>query len=144
MTVEQDPGFYRLAMQGLSHLVGHWLLIGDADADRLAVILADTARLTKLGQPTDNPSGHQLTAWAQGEQPPMWVARASLFLLVQMPRRPAPQTPEEAAAWAYVWLRLRDHDSRDAALEALPAHVQESLKDTMDRAWLDLHSQRLI
>ncbi|MCM2973169.1 hypothetical protein [Larsenimonas suaedae] len=144
MTDAQTPQFYHSAMQGLSHLVGHWLRIGDASADRLAIILADTARLTKLGQPEDNPTGEQLKAWSQGETPPLWAAKAALFLITQMPQRPVPTTDVECAAWAYTWLRIRSYQSVAAAMNPLPAHLHPLLEAALDTAWGDLHSQRLI
>lgn len=139
-----ESPFYAKAMRGASRLVGHWLLLGQADPDRLAMILADTARLAKLGDPEDTPSGATLGEWSGDAQPPLWAARTSLFLLVQMPAHPLPRDEVEAAAWAYCWLRNRSFDGFDQAREALPAHLREALEPALAQAWADQQSQRLI
>lgn len=139
-----EATFYAKAMRGASRLVGHWLLIGEASPDRLAMILADTARLAKLGEPADTPDGATLTAWSGDAQPPLWAARTALFLLVQMPRHPLPRDETEACAWAYCWLRNRDFDSPRSALAALPGHLQETLREPLEQAFVDQHSRRLV
>lgn len=139
-----EAPFYAKAMRGASRLVGHWLMIGQADPDRLAMILADTARLAKLGEPEDTPSGAILNAWSGDAQPPLWAARTALFLLVQMPSRPVPRDELEGSAWAYCWLRNRAFDSYDEARAALPAHLHEPLREALEQAWADRESQRLV
>ncbi|WFF40583.1 hypothetical protein EVC62_03215 [Salinicola endophyticus] len=136
--------FYTRVIAGSSALVGHWLLLGQADPDRLAMILADTARLAKLGDPDGTPDGATLTAWSGDAAPPRWAARTALFLLVQMPARPTPRDTDEACAWAYCWLRNRDFPSLEAARDALPAHLQAPLHEVLEDAWQDHHGQRLI
>lgn len=136
--------FYAKAMRGASRLVGHWLLLGQATPDRLAVILADTARLAKLGEPEDTPNGAMLGEWSGDAQPPLWAARTALFLLVQMPARPIPRDDLEAAAWAYCWLRNRSFDDFTQAHQALPEHLHETLQAALEQAWADRQSQRLI
>jgi len=139
-----EATFYAKAMRGASRLVGHWLLIGEASPDRLAMILADTARLAKLGEPEDTPDGATLCAWSGDVQPPLWAARTALFLLVQMPSRPLPRDELEACAWAYCWLRNRDFESPGNALAALPGHLHEPLREPLERAFADQNSRRLI
>ncbi|MGC3875098.1 hypothetical protein ACPF7Z_17745 [Halomonas sp. GXIMD04776] len=139
-----ESAFYAKAMQGASRLVGHWLLLGQATPDRLAMILADTARLAKLGEPEVTPSGDMLSKWSDEERPPLWAARTSLFLLVQMPSRPIPRDEPEACAWAYCWLRNRHFDDFNQAHEALPDHLHETLKPALEWAWADKLTQRLI
>ncbi len=139
-----EATFYAKAMRGASRLVGHWLLIGEASPDRLAMILADTARLAKLGEPEDTPDGATLTAWSGDAQPPLWAARTALFLLVQMPRRPLPRDEIEACAWAYCWLRNRDFENPQSALAALPGHLHEPLREPLEQAFVDQNSRRLV
>ena len=136
--------FYAKAMRGASRLVGHWLLLGHATPDRLAMILADTARLAKLGEPEDTPSGATLGEWSGDVQPPLWAARTALFLLVQMPARPSPRDETEPASWAYSWLRNRDYESVTQARQALPEHLRETMQAALEQAWADRQSQRLI
>lgn len=139
-----ETPFYAKAMRGASHLVGHWLLLGQASPQRLAMILADTARVAKLGEPEETPSGPMLEAWGSGAQPPLWAARSASFLLMQMPAKPAPRDEAEACAWAYCWLRNRDFDSFEEAEAALPDHLREALAQALPEAWADRISQRLI
>lgn len=136
--------FYARVVAGSSALVGHWLLLGQADPDRLALILADTARIAKLGEPETTPDGATLTAWSGDTAPPRWAARTALFLLIQMPAKPTPRTADEACAWAYCWLRNRDFDSLPTARAALPAHLRETLEQPMEDAWQDFRGLRLI
>lgn len=136
--------FYAKAIRGTSRLVGHWLLIGQADPERLAMILADTARVAKLGEPDDTPDGATLQAWSGDRQPPLWAARAATFLLMQVPTRPVPRDELEACAWAYCWLRNRRFESFDEAEASLPAHLVEALGEALNEAWADARSQRLI
>ncbi|GAB2803493.1 hypothetical protein GCM10027040_34730 [Halomonas shantousis] len=139
-----ESPFYAKAMRGCSRLVGHWLLIGQARPDQLAAILADTARIAKLGEPDRTPDGATLTAWSGDTHPPLWAARSALFLLVQLPSCPVPQGEEEACAWAYCWLRNRDFDSLDAAQNALPEHLRQPLDAALVAAWQDQGARRLI
>lgn len=139
-----ESSFYAKAMRGTSRLVGHWLLLGQADPDRLAMILADTARVAKLGEPEETPSGKILGEWSGDAMPPLWAARSATFLLMQMPARPLPRDEFEACAWAYCWLRNRRFATRDEATAALPAHLHEPLATPLDHAWHDHQDQRLI
>ncbi|WP_227369146.1 hypothetical protein [Halomonas sp. M20] len=137
--------FYAKVLRGTSRLVDHWRLLGQASPDRLAMILADTARLAKLGEPEETaPDGKQLNDWSNSGQPPLWAARTSLFLLVQMPYRPVPRDECEACAWAYCWLRNRSFPNVSQAIEALPGHLREPLKPVLEQAWADKQAQRLI
>lgn len=137
--------FYAKVLRGTSRVVEHWLLLGQASPDRLAMILADTARLAKLGEPEEAaPNGKQLEEWGNSRQPPLWAARTSLFLLVQMPSRPVPRDEHEACAWAYCWLRNRSFETVIQAIEALPEHLREPLKPALAQAWADKQAQRLI
>ncbi|WP_251976943.1 hypothetical protein [Salinicola avicenniae] len=140
----RERPFYARVVSGSPNLVGHWLLLGQADPDRLAMILADTARIAKLGEPDATPDGATLTAWSAGGTPPLWAARTALFLLVQMPARPVPRNTDEACAWAYCWLRNRDFSDLESALRALPDHLQERLEAPLAAAWQDFRGQRLI
>lgn len=140
-----ESSFYAKAMQGAPALVGHWLQLGQADPDWLAVILADTARLASLGEPEETPNGATLQKWSHGDsQPPLWASRAALFLLVQLPSRPVPGDATEACAWAYCWLRNRQFDDATQAREALPEHLREPLAPALKQAWTDYQSQRLL
>lgn len=139
-----ESHFYAKAMAGMSALIGQWLMLGAAAPDQLAVILADTARVAQLGQPDADPDGETLTAWSRGHQPPQWAAKAALFLLAQMPQRPAPRNEEERAAWAYTWLRLRQFSDVESARDALPYHLREPLQAPLAEAWTDLRAQRLV
>lgn len=136
--------FYAKAMRGASRLIEHWLSIGQASPDRLAMILADTARLAKLGDVKKTPDSGELKHWSHDKQPPLWAARTALFLLIQMPQRPLPQDNLEACAWAYCWLRNRQFASLDDARKALPAHLVDSLTAPLSEAWADRQRQRLI
>ncbi|WP_106479113.1 hypothetical protein [Phytohalomonas tamaricis] len=139
-----ESHFYSKAMAGMPALVGQWLMLGEATPDQLAVILADTARVTQLGQPEADPNGETLTAWSRGHQPPQWASKAALFLLAQMPQHPSPRSQEETAAWAYTWLRLRDFSDIESARDALPFHLREPLDEALSEAWMDMRAQRLI
>ncbi|PAU75875.1 hypothetical protein [Halomonas salipaludis] len=139
-----ESPFYAKAMRGASKLVGHWLLLGQADPDRLAMILADTARVAKLGEPEETPDGATLGAWSGDATPPLWAARAATFLLLQMPAKPLPRDEFEACAWAYCWLRLRHFESLADAQAALPAHLAEPLAEALPAAWHDHQRLRLI
>ncbi|RKR04541.1 hypothetical protein C7446_1751 [Kushneria sinocarnis] len=139
-----DSGFYATAMRGLPGVIDHWLTLGDAPVARLGIILADTARVAKLGEPEGDPDRATLEQWRTDTPPSLWAARAAIFLLVQMPARPAPRSPDECAAWAYVWIRLREHESPDQARAALPGHLQEALTLAIDHAWQDREALRLL
>lgn len=142
-----QSGFYAKVRRGLPALVGQWLRLGQADTDRLALILAETARVAKLGDPEATPSGATLVAWSEpdaGDAIPLWAARTATFLLVQMPARPVPESDDEACAWAYCWLRNRDFDGFEAAERALPEHLREPLAVALKAAWTDRQGLRLI
>ncbi|WP_048307794.1 hypothetical protein [Halomonas sp. PR-M31] len=140
-----ESTFYAKVSRGIPHLIDHWLQLGQASPDRLAMILADTARLAKLGEPEETaPKGEQLNEWSNSRQPPLWAARTSLFLLVQMPSRPVPRDEHETCAWAYCWLRNRSFETVIQAIEALPEHLHEPLKPALEQAWTDKQAQRLI
>lgn len=92
--------FYTKMRAGLSALLRQWRSLGQADADQLALILAETARVAKLGTPDATPSGATLEQWSQDQQGemPLWAPRTAVFLLNQMPpglphkamKKPAP------------------------------------------------------
>ena len=138
--------FYTKMRAGLSALLRQWQALGQADADQLALILAETARVAKLGQPEATPSGETLRQWSattQGDLP-LWAPRTAVFLLNQMPARPTPQSDDEACAWAYCWLRNRSFTSLEAAQSALPEHLQTPLRDALEAAWRDQQGLRLV
>lgn len=138
--------FYTKMRAGLSALLRQWRSLGQADADQLALILAETARVAKLGEPDATPNGATLDRWSQEEQGeiPLWAPRTAVFLLNQMPARPVPQSESEACAWAYCWLRNRSFESQEAALKALPAHLQAPLATALTAAWRDQQGLRLV
>ncbi|MYL25048.1 hypothetical protein GLV89_14825 [Halomonas alkaliantarctica] len=139
--------FYTQVRHGLPALLRQWLALGQADEDRLALLLAETARVAKLGTPEATPSGATLNAWSAAEtaeEIPLWAPRTAVFLLNQMPARPVPQSDAEASAWAYCWLRNRSFDSIDAAQKALPEHLQAPLHIALDAAWQDQQGLRLV
>lgn len=138
--------FYTKMRAGLSALLRQWRSLGQADADQLALILAETARVAKLGTPDATPSGATLEQWSQDEQGeiPLWAPRTAVFLLNQMPARPIPQSEAEACAWAYCWLRNRAFDSLQAAQDALPAHLKVPLEEALEAAWRDQQGLRLV
>ncbi len=144
-TMPQD-GFYAKVRRGLSALVAQWLTLGQGDADRLALLLAETARVTRIGLPERTPDGDTLADWSRpdGEEPPLWAARTATFLLMQMPARPRPASDDEASAWAYCWLRNRDFADLAAAEQALPEHLREPLAAALRAAWTDLKGLRLV
>lgn len=143
----QESPFYAKVRQGLPALIDQWRRLGQGDPQRLALILAETARVAKLGEPEATPSAEELAAWSRAEaaeRVPLWAAKTATFLLVQMPARPTPESFDEACAWAYCWLRNRDFADFDAALAALPAHLQEPLAQALKAAWTDRQGLRLI
>jgi len=144
-TMPQE-GFYAKVRRGLPALVAQWLTLGQADDDRLALLLAETARVTRIGQPEATPDGETLVAWSRpdGEEPPLWAARTATFLLTQMPARPTPTSDDEASAWAYCWLRNREFTDVEAAEQALPEHLRAPLSIALRAAWTDLNGLRLV
>ncbi|MGQ4878324.1 hypothetical protein ACOJCM_07090 [Billgrantia sp. LNSP4103-1] len=142
-----QSGFYAKVRRGVPALIGQWRCLGQGDPDRLALILAETARVAHLGEPEATPDGATLEAWSEsetGDDVPLWAARTATFLLIQMPSRPVPRSDEEACAWAYCWLRNRDFESVDEARAALPVHLQEKLIHAVGAAWADRQGLRLI
>ncbi|MCW4153543.1 hypothetical protein OM427_28950 [Halomonas sp. 18H] len=142
-----QSSFYSKVRQGLPAVIAQWLALGQGDHDRLALILAETARVAKLGEPEATPGGATLEAWSAGEhhaEIPLWAARTAVFLLIQMPARPVPQSDEEACAWAYCWLRNRRVEHYEAAVEALPAHLRSPLEAALKAAWVDQQGLRLV
>ncbi|MGM0784739.1 MAG: hypothetical protein ACQEUM_11540 [Pseudomonadota bacterium] len=142
-----QSGFYAKARQGMPALIDQWRRLGRGDADRLALILAETARVARLGEPEATPDGATLAAWSQPDAQdgiPLWAARTATFLLMQMPARPTPKNETEACAWAYCWLLNRDFDSVEAAREALPGHLRKYLSHAVGAAWADRQGLRLI
>ena len=138
--------FYPLARQGFSPLLQRWRAHADATDERSMLLLADTARIADLGQPPDAlPDTALLAQWANAERRdvPLWLLKAVLFLIVQMPARPVPSSPAEQAAWSYLWLRLRPWNSCDEAQQALPAHLHGALDETLMLGWQDMQAQRL-
>ncbi|GEN28204.1 hypothetical protein HVA01_18500 [Halovibrio variabilis] len=138
--------FYTKMRAGLPALLRQWRALGQADADRLALILAETARVAKLGEPEVTPSGATLDHWstASAEDIPLWAPRTAVFLLNQMPARPLPDSDAEACAWAYCWLRNRSFDSLQAAHDALPEHLKAPLQEALEAAWRDQQGLRLV
>ncbi|MBB3142727.1 hypothetical protein FHR96_003628 [Halomonas organivorans] len=140
-------GFYAKVRHGMPAIIARWLDIGRGEPDRLALILAETARVAKLGEPDDTPDGAMLRAWADpqaSDEVPLWAGRTAVFLLVQMPARPLPGDDAEACAWAYCWLRNRNPESFEAAREALPEHLREPLEAALKAAWTDRQGLRLV
>lgn len=135
--------FYAKAMAGLPLLVARLVNNADAPVERLAIILGDTARIADLGAPAENPEPSHVALWQQ-QKPPLWIAKTALFLLVQMPSRPLPDSDEERAAWAYTWLRIRSYASLEAALTALPEAARFPLRPYLEDAWSDIQGQRLL
>ncbi|MGM0823683.1 MAG: hypothetical protein ACQEUY_03060 [Pseudomonadota bacterium] len=138
--------FYTKVRAGLPALLRQWRALGQADADRLALILAETARVAKLGEPSETPDGATLDAWSQSQDGdiPLWAPRTAVFLLNQMPARPLPDSEAEACAWAYCWLRNRTFDHLEEAQRALPAHLQTPLESALAAAWRDQQGLRLV
>ncbi|MCB8890554.1 hypothetical protein [Vreelandella malpeensis] len=138
--------FYTKVRAGLAALLQQWRSQGQADADQLALILAETARVAKLGTPETTPSGEELARWSEDSAGtmPLWAPRTAVFLLNQMPARPAPQSEAEACAWAYCWLKNRAFDSREQARDALPEHLKAPLEKALDAAWRDQQGLRLV
>ncbi|EHA17253.1 MULTISPECIES: hypothetical protein [Halomonadaceae] len=138
--------FYTKMRAGLPALLRQWRSLGQASTDQLALILAETARVAKLGTPDATPSGATLEEWSQDErgEMPLWAPRTAVFLLNQMPARPTPDSDAEACAWAYCWLRNRSFDSLQAAQDALPAHLKAPLQEALEAAWRDQQGLRLV
>lgn len=138
--------FYTKVREGCPALLRQWRALGQADADRLALILAETARVAKLGEPSETPTGATLEAWSQAQNTdiPLWAPRTAVFLLNQMPARPVPKSDAEACAWAYCWLRNRHFDNLEDAHLALPAHLQAPLQSALAAAWRDQQGLRLV
>lgn len=142
-----QSGFYAKVRRGMPALIDQWRQLGQGEPDRLALILAETARVAKLGEPEATPDGTRLAEWSRsgsGDDIPLWAARTAAFLLFQMPARPVPKSEDEACAWAYCWLRNREFTSVDQARAALPAHLQERLTHAVGAAWADRQGLRLI
>lgn len=139
--------FYAKVRRGLPATLARWLALGRGDADQLALILAETARVAGLGRPESTPDGTMLMRWSQADDEiPLWAARTAVFLLVQMPAQPQPLGDDEASSWSYCWLRNRHHQSLEAALQALPEHLRELpvLRAAMHEAWQDHQGLRLV
>lgn len=138
--------FYTKVRTGIPALLRQWQALGRGDGDRLALILAETARVAKLGAPATTPSGETLAQWchASEEEIPLWAPRTAVFLLNQMPARPTPQDDAEACAWAYCWLRNRSFETRQQALDALPEHLRDPLAEALEAAWRDQQGLRLV
>lgn len=140
-----DCSFYAKARAGFPLLVARWRASANATDERASIVLNDTALLmTYASSETALCSPEQLVAWSKpNAQPPLWLIKAMLFLLVQMPARPCPQGENESAAWVYGWLRLRHHDTAEAAQAQLPAHLQATLSPLIATGWADIATQRL-
>ena len=145
-TMPQDD-FYAKVRRGMPRLVAQWRDLGRDSPERLALLLAETARVARIGLPEATPDAATLAAWSEaeaGDEIPLWAARTATFLLVQMPARPTPRDADEACAWAYCWLRNRDFASLEAAQAALPAHLQATLAEALPAAWRDREGLRLV
>ncbi|GHE22422.1 hypothetical protein [Halomonas urumqiensis] len=139
--------FYAKVRRGMPALIDQWRQLGQGDPERLALLLAETARVAKLGMPEATPDAATLAAWCEpeaGDDIPLWAARTATFLLVQMPARPVPQSDDEACAWAYSWLRNRDFSDFETAEKALPKHLQPALAAALKAAWTDRQGLRLV
>ena len=137
---------YPLARQGFPLLIQRWRANASTTDERTLMLLADTARIAALGQPPDElPSAKKLIEWATGERndPPLWLLKALLFLIVQMPARPLPVSVAEQAAWSYLWIRLRPWRSYEEACQSLPDYLQSPLADALPLSWQDMQAQRL-
>ncbi|MCG6658256.1 hypothetical protein HOP52_10865 [Halomonas campisalis] len=142
-----QSGFYAKVRQGMPALIDQWRHLGRGEPDRLALILAETARVAKLGEPEATPDGATLAAWSRPEASdtiPLWAARTAAFLVMQMPARPQPHSDEEASAWAYCWLLNRDFHDVEAARAALPDHLRDTLTHAVGAAWADRQGLRLV
>lgn len=142
-----QSGFFAKVRRGLPAVIDQWRRIGQGDPDRLALLLAETARVAKLGEPDATPNGEILAAWSEqgaSDEVPLWAVRTATFLLVQMPARPLPASDDEACAWAYCWLRNRHFDDVIAAENALPEHLRKPLKEALKAAWTDRQGLRLV
>ncbi|MCC5882880.1 MAG: hypothetical protein JJU25_09635 [Halomonas sp.] len=142
-----ESGFYAKVRRGMPALLDQWRQLGQGEPDRLALILTETARVARLGEPGATPDGDTLSAWSQpdaGDDIPLWAARTAAFLLIQMPAHPVPTSDDEACAWAYCWLRNREFASVDEARAALPDHLQEALTHAVGAAWADRQGLRLV
>ncbi|GHC28192.1 hypothetical protein GCM10010082_21880 [Kushneria pakistanensis] len=143
-----DSDFYTSAMAGLPSLIERWLEIGETTPAKLGIILADTARIARLGDPAHDPDGDTLKRWAapasRADHPPTWATRSALFLLSQMPAHPLPRTPSQCDGWAWAWVRLRPWESLEQAREALPAWLAPALEERLPHAWQDYSAQRLV
>ena len=60
-------GFFAKVCRGMPALIGQWLALGRGDPDRLALILAETARVAGLGDPGETPDGATLERWAAAD-----------------------------------------------------------------------------
>lgn len=139
--------FYAKVRRGMPALIDQWRHLGRDEPDRLALLLAETARVAGLGAPESTPDAATLSAWsvpAAGDEIPLWAARTATFLLVQMPARPTPRNDDEASAWAYCWLLNRDFATFEAAEAALPGHLREPLAAALKAAWTDRQGLRLV
>lgn len=135
--------FYSEAVSGWPLVVRRMVGLADASPQQLVMILGDTARLANLGAPEANPTAEALQQYTR-ITPPLWLAKTALFLMLQMPQKPQPESPEEHAAWAYLWLRIKTFDSEAAAVMALPLHLKKALAPWVSLAWEDVKQQRLL
>lgn len=138
--------FYPLARQGFAPLIQRWRTYASATDERSLMLLADTARIAELGQPPVTlPDAALFAQWSSGERndPPLWLLKALVFLIVQMPAHPMPESATEQAAWGYLWLRLRPWSSYEEAQRALPLHLHATLNEALPIGWQDMQAQRL-
>lgn len=138
--------FYARARAGQPALIRQWVQLTDTTDEQALTLLSDTARIAKLGFPSTPPPTAKLWhAWAEGRRDdvPLWLVKALVFLMAQMPTHPMPNSDDEAITWAYVWIRLRPWPSCDDAKGALPAHLKCTLSSLLAMAWDDLQAQRL-
>lgn len=139
-----DCSFYAKARAGFPQLVTCWRHKADATDERALIILSDTARLMEYSPPETPIAPEQLATWsALGALVPLWLIKALVFLMTQMPARPSPHSETEAAAWVYGWLRLRTYTSPEEARARIPAHLQAALTPLIAAGWEDLTLQRL-
>lgn len=140
-----DCAFYAKARQGFPCLIRRWQRTADTTDERARVVLSDTARLLGFLNESTPPLTAPLSTFSLPQaQPPLWLLKAVVFLLAQMPARPAPESDEEAAAWAYIWLRIRPAASLEEVRTRCPAHLKAALSPWLAAGWDDLRAQRFL
>ena len=65
-TMPQDD-FYAKVRRGMPRLVAQWRDLGRDSPERLALLLAETARVARIGLPEATPDAATLAAWSEAE-----------------------------------------------------------------------------